>query len=162
MTSVRPHICCMEKSTDCIHLGRRLKLMEEEQKRQQARGLKNKTIRVMILGIPNVGKSSLINRLAKKNTVDVANRPGVTRSKQWIRIGNNQELLDTPGVLWPKFESEEVALNLAYTGSIKDGILEKVEIAYNLLKYLHFQLCLFALYLKTDCMKSRLLRLPVP
>ena len=113
------------------------KLMEEEQQRQQARGLKNKTIRVMILGIPNVGKSSLINRLAKKNTVEVANRPGVTRSKQWIRIGNNQELLDTPGVLWPKFESNEVALNLAFTGTIKDDILERTEMAYELVKKLY-------------------------
>ena len=113
------------------------KLMEEEQQRQQARGLKNKTIRVMILGIPNVGKSSLINRLAKKNTVEVANRPGVTRSKQWIRIGNNQELLDTPGVLWPKFESDEVALDLAFTGTIKDDILERTEMAYELVKKLY-------------------------
>ena len=110
------------------------KLMEEEQQRQQARGLKNKTIRVMILGIPNVGKSSLINRLAKRNTTEVANRPGVTRNKQWIRIDSNQELLDTPGVLWPKFESNEVALNLAFTGTIKDDIMEQTEIAYELIK----------------------------
>ena len=108
--------------------------MEEEQQRQQARGLKNKTIRVMILGIPNVGKSSLINRLAKRNTTEVANRPGVTRNKQWIRIDSNQELLDTPGVLWPKFESNEVALNLAFTGTIKDDIMEQTEIAYELIK----------------------------
>ena len=112
-------------------------LMVEEQARQQARGLKNKTTRVMILGIPNVGKSSLINRLSKKNSVEVANRPGVTRSKQWIRIGNNQELLDTPGVLWPKFESNEVALNLAFTGTIKDDILERTEMAYELVKKLY-------------------------
>ena len=112
-------------------------LMFEEQARQQARGLKNKTTRVMILGIPNVGKSSLINRLSKKNAVEVANRPGVTRSKQWIRIGNNQELLDTPGVLWPKFESNEVALNLAFTGTIKDDILERTEMAYELVKKLY-------------------------
>ena len=90
----------------------------------------------MILGIPNVGKSSFINRISKKNRLEVANRPGVTRSKQWIRIGKNQELLDTPGVLWPKFESEQVALNLSYTGTIKDDVLPKTEIAYQLLKFL--------------------------
>jgi len=90
----------------------------------------------MVLGIPNVGKSSFINRITKKNVAQVGNRPGVTRQKQWVRVNENIELLDTPGVLWPKFENEQKALNLAYTGTIKDDILEKVEIAYNLLKYL--------------------------
>lgn len=111
-------------------------LMKEEKERQIFRGRINKTIRVMILGIPNVGKSSFINRISKKKSLEVANRPGVTRQKQWIRIGNNQELLDTPGVLWPKFESEEVSLNLAFTGTIKDDILELTEIAFELLKKL--------------------------
>ena len=111
-------------------------LMKEEKERQISRGRINKTIRVMILGIPNVGKSSFINRISKRKSLEVANRPGVTRQKQWIRIGNNQELLDTPGVLWPKFESEEVSLNLAFTGTIKDDILELTEIAYELLKKL--------------------------
>lgn len=113
------------------------KLMEEEVKRQAGRGRINKTIRVMILGIPNVGKSSFINRISKKTTMKVGNKPGVTQTKQWIRIGKNQELLDTPGVLWPKFESDEVALNLAFTGTIKDDILERTEIAYELLKVLY-------------------------
>ena len=90
----------------------------------------------MILGIPNVGKSSFINRLTKKNLATVGNKPGVTRQKQWVRIHQNIELLDTPGVLWPKFESEEVALNLAYTGTIKDDILESLEIGFSLLKTL--------------------------
>lgn len=112
-------------------------LMKEEIAKQAARGRINKTIRVMILGIPNVGKSSFINRIAKKNKMEVGNKPGVTKSKQWIRIGKNQELLDTPGVLWPKFENNEIALNLAFTGTIKDDILEKVEIAYELLKVLY-------------------------
>lgn len=111
-------------------------LMKEEKERQISRGRINKTIRVMILGIPNVGKSSFINRISKRKSLEVANRPGVTRQKQWIRIGNNQDLLDTPGVLWPKFESEEVSLNLAFTGTIKDDILELTEIAYELLKKL--------------------------
>lgn len=112
-------------------------LMKEEIAKQAARGRINKTIRVMILGIPNVGKSSFINRIAKKNKLEVGNRPGVTKSKQWIRIGKNQELLDTPGVLWPKFENNEIALNLAFTGTIKDDILDRTEIAYELLKKLY-------------------------
>lgn len=112
-------------------------LMKEEIAKQAARGRINKTIRVMILGIPNVGKSSFINRIAKKNKLEVGNKPGVTKSKQWIRIGKNQELLDTPGVLWPKFENDEIALNLAFTGTIKDDILDRTEIAYELLKKLY-------------------------
>ena len=90
----------------------------------------------MILGIPNVGKSSFINRITKKNTAQVGNRPGVTRQKQWIRVDSGIELMDTPGVLWPKFEYEEVGLNLAFTGTIKDDILEKTEIAFQLMKFL--------------------------
>ena len=90
----------------------------------------------MILGIPNVGKSSFINRISKKVSMEVGNRPGVTKNKQWIRIGKNKELLDTPGVLWPKFDNEKIALNLAFTGTIKDDVLEKTEIAYELLKIL--------------------------
>lgn len=112
-------------------------LMADEIARQAAKGRINKTIRVMILGIPNVGKSSFINRISKKTSMEVGNRPGVTKSKQWIRISKNQELLDTPGVLWPKFQNNEIALNLAFTGTIKDDILERVEIAYELLKVLH-------------------------
>ena len=111
-------------------------IMEEEKQRQAARGRVNKTIRVMILGIPNVGKSSFINRIAKKVAMEVGNRPGVTRQKQWIRISKTQELLDTPGVLWPKFESDEIALNLAFTGTIKDDLLERTEVAFELLKIL--------------------------
>ncbi len=112
-------------------------IMAEEVAKQAARGRINKTIRIMVLGIPNVGKSSFINRISKKATMEVGNKPGVTKSKQWIRIGKNQELLDTPGVLWPKFENESQALNLAFTGSIKDDVLEIIEIAYELLKVLY-------------------------
>ncbi len=101
-----------------------------------SKGRIGKSIRIMILGIPNVGKSSFINRITKKNIVQVGNRPGVTKQKQWIRLQEGIELMDTPGVLWPKFESEEVGLNLAFTGTIKDDILEKTEIAFQLLKYL--------------------------
>ena len=105
-------------------------------KQYEYKGRVGKAIRVMILGIPNVGKSSFINRISKKNLATVGNKPGVTRQKKWIRINPAIELLDTPGVLWPKFQSEEVALNLAYTGSIKDDILEIIEIGFNLLSLL--------------------------
>ena len=82
------------------------------------------------------GKSSFINRVAKNSRLEVGNKPGVTRKKQWIRENEKIELLDTPGVLWPKFESKEVALNLSFTGTIKDEILPITEVAYELLKFL--------------------------
>ena len=100
------------------------------------KGRTGRRIRAMILGIPNVGKSSFINRISKRTTAGVGNKPGVTKQKQWIRINEKIELLDTPGILWPKFESEEVALNLCFTGSIKEEILDKMEIAYQLTKFL--------------------------
>lgn len=112
------------------------KIMEDELKKLAEKGRTGRKIRAIILGIPNVGKSSFINRIAKKTSAQVANRPGVTRKNQWIRINDKIELLDTPGVLWPKFESDEVALNLAYTGSIKDNVIEKTEVAYYLTKFL--------------------------
>lgn len=82
------------------------------------------------------GKSSFINRVSKNSNLEVGNKPGVTKKKQWIRINDKIELLDTPGVLWPKFENNEVALNLSYTGTIKDDVLPQTEIAYQLLKFL--------------------------
>ena len=110
------------------------KIYDDE--KYQNKGRIGKSIRIMILGIPNVGKSSFINRLAKRNTAKVGNKPGVTRQKQWIKVSNQIELLDTPGVLWPKLNSQGAAINLAYTGTIKDDILETVEIGYELLKLL--------------------------
>lgn len=110
--------------------------MKPELEIQALKGRKGKPIRIIVLGIPNVGKSSFINRISNKTSAKVGNRPGVTVQKQWVRVANNIELLDTPGVLWPKFESEEVGLNLSYTGTIKDEILEKTEIAFYLLKFL--------------------------
>lgn len=82
------------------------------------------------------GKSSFINKISKKNSLKVGNKPGVTLKKQWIRLSKNIELLDTPGVLWPKFESQEVGLNLAFTGTIKEEIIDKEEVAFYLVKYL--------------------------
>ncbi len=111
-------------------------VMREEIKKYEEKGRIGKAIRVLVLGIPNVGKSSFINRISKRNSMEVGNKPGVTKQKQWIRLSNNIELMDTPGVLWPKFENEKVALNLAFTGTIKDEILPKIEVAYRLLKLL--------------------------
>ena len=110
--------------------------MADEMKKLSEKGRIGRKIRVMIVGIPNVGKSSFINRITKKNSAEVGNKPGVTKQKQWIRINEEIELMDTPGVLWPKLGSEEVALNLAYTGTIKDDILQITEIAYCLTKFL--------------------------
>ena len=112
------------------------KIMEEEMQMQAQKGRIGRKVRAIILGIPNVGKSSFINRISKRTTAGVGNKPGVTKQKQWIRINEKVELLDTPGVLWPKFESEEVALNLAFTGTIKEDILQRTEIAYYLVKFL--------------------------
>lgn len=112
------------------------KIYLNERKNYENKGRTGKAIRALVLGVPNVGKSSFINRITKKASAQVGNRPGVTRQKQWIRINENIELLDTPGVLWPKFEDEQIALRLAYTGTIKDDVLEKIEVAYYLLKYL--------------------------
>lgn len=118
-------------------LVREIKEMAKENLNKMAqKGRVGKSIRVMILGIPNVGKSSLINRISKKTSAGVGNKPGFTKQTQWIRLSDNIELLDTPGVLWPKFESNEVALNLSFTGTIKDEILEKTEIAFYLVKNL--------------------------
>ena len=112
-------------------------IMTEDMLKQEQKGRIQKNIRLMIVGIPNVGKSSFINRIAKKNSTIVGNKPGVTKQKQWIRIENNIELLDTPGVLWPKFENQEVALNLAFTGTIKDEIMDEYEIAFYLISFLY-------------------------
>lgn len=111
-------------------------VMKDELEKKALKGRVGSKIKAMIIGIPNVGKSSFINRIAKKNSANVGNKPGVTKSKQWIRINEKIELLDTPGVLWPKFESNDVAMNLAFTGTIKDEIMENVEIAYYLTKFL--------------------------
>lgn len=108
----------------------------ETKEKSAQKGRAGRSIRVLVLGIPNVGKSSFINRVSKKTSMRVGNKPGVTKNKQWIRLTSNVELLDTPGVLWPKIANEQTALNLAYTGTIKSDIIDEVEIAYNLVKFL--------------------------
>lgn len=108
----------------------------EDQSKFENKGRVGKSIRIMVIGIPNVGKSSYINRLTKKTSAKVGNKPGVTTQKQWIKVDESIELMDTPGVLWPKFESEEVGLNLSYTGTIKDDVIEPIEVGFQLLKRL--------------------------
>lgn len=111
-------------------------VLSEKLAREKAKGLKERPIRVMIVGVPNVGKSTLINRLVKKRVAKVGDKPGITRARQWIRIGKDLELLDMPGVLWPKFEDEKIGIHLALTGAIKDEILDNEKLGNYLLDYL--------------------------
>lgn len=108
----------------------------EKIERDRRRGIKNRPVRAMVVGIPNVGKSTFINTYAGKACAKTGNKPGVTKGKQWIRLNKNVELLDTPGILWPKFEDQQVGLRLALIGSIKDEILNTDELALELLKLL--------------------------
>lgn len=111
-------------------------LLKDKFDRMKAKGIKPRAIRAMIVGIPNVGKSTLINRLAKKNIAKTGNTPGVTKAQQWIKVGKELELLDTPGILWPKFEDQEVGMKLALTGAIKDTLLNLHEISLYGLRFL--------------------------
>lgn len=108
----------------------------EKIERDKKRGIKNRPVRAMVVGIPNVGKSTFINSFAGRACAKTGNKPGVTKGKQWIRLNKNVELLDTPGILWPKFEDQQVGLKLALVGSIKDEILNIDEMSLELLKYL--------------------------
>ncbi|MDO5123451.1 MAG: ribosome biogenesis GTPase YlqF [Eubacteriales bacterium] len=112
------------------------KLLKPVIEKKQARGIKNPSIRVMIVGIPNVGKSSFINRIVKQNRAKVEDRPGVTRGNQWFTLDRGFEMLDTPGVLWPKFEDQIVGERLAFIGSVKDQILDTELLAVRLLDLL--------------------------
>ena len=113
-----------------------LDVCKEKIERDRKRGIKNRPIRAMVCGIPNVGKSTFINSLVGKAATKTGNKPGVTKGKQWIRLNKNIELLDTPGILWPKFESNEVGLNLALIGSINDEILNLDDLSYELIERL--------------------------
>lgn len=120
-------------------------LMSEKIERDRAKGKIFTPVRTMVVGIPNVGKSSFINKIVGKAVATTGDRPGVTRGKQWIRISSEIELLDTPGILWPKFEDQEVGMNLAFTGAIKDDIMDTSEVAmellYRLTKIYPVELC---------------------
>jgi ribosome biogenesis GTPase A len=110
--------------------------LKEKIEKDKRRGLKPQPIRALVVGIPNVGKSTFINKLSKRKATNVGNMPGVTKAQQWIKIKNDFELLDTPGVLWPKFENQEIGTKLALIGTIKQDILDKSNLAYSLLNYL--------------------------
>lgn len=111
-------------------------VLSEHRERLKAKGMVNPMLRIMIVGIPNVGKSSFINRVAKQNRAKVEDRPGVTRGNQWYSIAKNIEMLDTPGVLWPKFDDKIVGERLAFTGAVKDQILDTELLAVRLLDFL--------------------------
>jgi ribosome biogenesis GTPase A len=108
----------------------------EKIERDRKRGIKNRPVRAMVAGIPNVGKSTFINSLAGKAAAKTGNKPGVTKGKQWIRLNKNVELLDTPGVLWPKFDDQEIGRRLAFIGSINDEIIDKRELACELIEFI--------------------------
>ncbi len=111
-------------------------VMKKKIDRLKAKGMKNPTMRIMIVGIPNVGKSSFINKIAKQNRAKVEDRPGVTRGNQWFTISKNLEMLDTPGVLWPKFDDKVVGEHLAFTGAVKDQVIDIELLAVRLLDFL--------------------------
>lgn len=111
-------------------------LMKAKIERMKRRGMRPRAIRAMVVGVPNVGKSTLINALAHRRAAVTGDRPGVTKALQWVKVGKSLELLDTPGVLWPKFEDEEAALRLAVTGAIRDEILPLEEVAFWAMEYL--------------------------
>ena len=113
-----------------------LELLKEKHDRLKAKGLVKIITRVMVVGVPNCGKSTFINKMAKNNIAKTGYRAGVTKNKQWIKTPLGVEMLDTPGVLWPKFEDEETALNLAFTGAIKDEVMDSEELAYKLVERL--------------------------
>ena len=136
------------KGTACILLDSRktdgmkqiknaiLDICKEKFERDRKRGIKNRPVRAMVTGIPNVGKSTFINSFAKKSAAKTGNKPGVTRGNQWIRLNDKVELLDTPGILWPKFEDPEVGVKLALIGTINDEILSQYELALEGIEYL--------------------------
>ena len=127
-------------------------ILKEKIEHDKARGLVNRPVKMMVVGIPNVGKSSFINKLSGKKSAQTGDRPGVTKGKQWIRLSNSFELLDTPGILWPKFEDVSVGEKLAFTGAIKDEIMDIEEIACRLLVFLkdRYPESLTARYKMTD------------
>lgn len=131
---VIPISCTTGKGVNRIAPAAR-ELICDKLTREKEKGL-SRSVKIMMVGIPNVGKSTLINRLSGRASAKTGDRPGVTRGKQWIRLKDGLELLDTPGILPPKFEQQSVALNLAYTGAIKDEIMDMESLSYSLLEYL--------------------------
>ena len=113
------------------------KILEDKITKMKNKGLKKETIRALVIGIPNVGKSTLINKIVGRKITVTGNKPGVTKNLSWVRVGKNIELMDSPGILWPKLEQEKVAYNLAATTAIKEEILDKDDIAVYIIKFLY-------------------------
>lgn len=133
-----------------------LKILERIEKELSESKMRQKPLRMMIVGVPNVGKSSLINRLTGRKAAQIGNKPGVTKGKQWLRLKNGMELLDTPGILWPKFEDNRVGIYLAFCGSIKDEILDLPTLTLELIKVLrrdYPELLLARYKLDEDCLE---------
>ena len=124
-----------EQSTVKLVTDAAKSLMADKIQRLRERGIQKETLRTMIIGIPNAGKSTLMNRLAGKKIAVVGNKPGVTKGQQWLKSNKDLEILDTPGILWPKFDDEAIGMKLACVGSISDEVLNMQEIAYHLLSY---------------------------
>lgn len=129
-------ICSTSGKSLNIVLSKCREILKSKIDRDKERGIVNRSVKIMVVGIPNVGKSSFINKLSGRKSAKTGDRPGVTTGKQWIRLANGFELLDTPGILWPKFEDEQVGLRLAYTGAIRDEVIDTEELACRLLEYL--------------------------
>jgi len=129
-------------------LAKSKEILAEKFAKEKAKGLRPRPIRAMIMGVPNAGKSTLINTLAKRKAAQAANKPGVTKAQQWIKVASELELLDTPGILWPKFENPHVGLSLALTGAIRDSILPTDDVVIHGLKYTmeHYRTQLFERY----------------
>ena len=129
-------------------LAKSKEILAEKFAKEKAKGLRPRPIRAMIMGVPNAGKSTLINTLAKRKAAQAANKPGVTKAQQWIKVASELELLDTPGILWPKFENPHVGLSLALTGAIRDSILPTDDVVIHGLKYTmeHYRTLLFERY----------------
>lgn len=142
----------IKKIKDVIH-----KAAKEKFERDKKRGIINRPVRTMIVGIPNVGKSTFVNSIAGRTVAKAGNKPGVTKGKQWIRLDKKIELLDTPGILWPKFENRSIAEHLAYIGTIKDEIIQKVELSISLIEELKIDYKnILENYYKLECIEENM------
>lgn len=152
MKSETPYVCSVNCSSGS-GIKKLMQCLNQIQKQRDLEKRRKRMLRLMIVGVPNVGKSSLINRLTGRKSAQTGDRPGVTKGKQWLTLTNGMQLLDTPGILWPKFEDPQTGLNLAFCGSIKDEIMDTETLCLELIRYLllHHRDALLARYkIETD------------